>query len=957
MAGRADRKRNREKQIGWQRRLMLVLISFFLTFCILQTLLMVMRCAPYGNRTLATGDARIQYLDFFSYLKDVLAGKNSIGYTFTTTLGMNAIGLFSYYLSSPFNLFVLFFEKSQMNSFLNFIVTLKLATAAGTFSWFLQRRFEDHIPEWIMILLSAGYSLMQYNLTQCSNVMWLDGVYMLPLILLGVCRCVRSGRILGLSVSVGLAILFNWYSAGMDCLYAIVWFVFEYMLWRLDRREAAARIQKRRAARAAAAAGGDAGAEASAAAAAGREERKGIREKIADLAFFRYVRQVRGLWSEDRRAALGTALRPAVRLLTATVRFGFAMGVGVMISAALFLPTIAILRRGKGGAFYPEEYMVNRMRGNLLWFIRDYRIGEVSTVSTLALFCGSLALMGCLAFFTCRKYSAAKRVLGGLLLLFTLLTFYWQPLFYVFSLLKDVNSYWYRHGYIGSFAILFLAAAYFRARPRMEPSPAVASSFAPVIVTAAAAVLMVAQWALAPSGSSWMLVASVLCLLAVSVLWILPAVVTPARRRNMRRISTVALIAVSLLELTVNARVLLRRYSSESVEEYRTYSVGQQAQIAEIRARDTGFYRISQTSARYYDGNGMTACFNDSLAYNYPSVAYYTSTPEYDQMWFLDRMGYQEEGTCMNIVDTSIVSADAYLGVKYVLSEYPIKGLTRVPGLGVYNGKTVYENPFVLPLAFVYSGAEMPKHSYNDPFTYQNELFSVLADRYVTLYKPAEVARQQVSSTEAVWKLKAPAGNQSLYGNLKWKKFLNGTLTVDGTIRKGYARWLSPTVFYIPSKEGNSSFVTLETQETLDLDSEEFFTLDLDELAVVTRQIRDRKPSELTVENGHITCTAEAQEGERLMLTIPQSEGWTVRVNGRRVATGKFAYCMMTVPLDAGTNEVELTFGIPYLEKGLLASAAGILLLAAYELLRMWIERESARRRALAKRSDRKSSK
>ena len=67
--------------------------------------------APFGNNSLACMDATIQYLDFFAYLKDVLNGENSIAYTFGKTLGGNNIAVFTYYLSSPLNLLVLFFNE------------------------------------------------------------------------------------------------------------------------------------------------------------------------------------------------------------------------------------------------------------------------------------------------------------------------------------------------------------------------------------------------------------------------------------------------------------------------------------------------------------------------------------------------------------------------------------------------------------------------------------------------------------------------------------------------------------------------------------------------------------------------------------------------------------------------------------------------------------------------------
>ena len=167
---------------------------------------------PFGNKSLAIMDANIQYLDFFAYLRDVLTGKNSAFYTLSNLLGDDPIALISYYLLSPFNLLLLFFQKAQIPLFFNVITVLKWATAASTFAFFALKRFENKVNYYFVTIFSIGYAFMQYNIAQQSNTIWLDGVYMLPLIALGVFYTVNKGEIKLLSVTVGLTIMFNWYS-------------------------------------------------------------------------------------------------------------------------------------------------------------------------------------------------------------------------------------------------------------------------------------------------------------------------------------------------------------------------------------------------------------------------------------------------------------------------------------------------------------------------------------------------------------------------------------------------------------------------------------------------------------------------------------------------------------------------------------------------------------------------
>ncbi len=224
-------------KLKWNNsKFLLGIASFLLTIIAMFTLYFIKGCAPFGDSSMAVMDANIQYLDLFAYLKDVISGDNSIVYTLSKGLGGTSIGVFSYYLSSPFNILVVFFEKSDLTLFIDLIIALKLGTAALFMSVFLQERFQQQLRPLFVVLLSMSYALMQYSIAQSSNIMWLDGVYMLPLMLLGVYKIVKGEKAWFLFFSTGLAILFNWYSAGINCLYTAVWFCLEWLLFMPEHK-------------------------------------------------------------------------------------------------------------------------------------------------------------------------------------------------------------------------------------------------------------------------------------------------------------------------------------------------------------------------------------------------------------------------------------------------------------------------------------------------------------------------------------------------------------------------------------------------------------------------------------------------------------------------------------------------------------------------------------------------
>ena len=209
--------------------------SCILTFIILILVLAVARISPFGNNSIAIYDAEVQYLDFFGYLSNILHGKDSILFSNNLTLGDSGIGVFCYYLSSPINIIIALFSKENYIAFFTTIYIIKILMCSITFSYFLQKRFEGKIQNILVILLSLCYSLIQYNTAQALNIMWLDGVYMLPLMMLGVYYLVNNKKITLLSVSTGLSILFNWYTGGINCIFSVLYFLTEFSLYIIEK--------------------------------------------------------------------------------------------------------------------------------------------------------------------------------------------------------------------------------------------------------------------------------------------------------------------------------------------------------------------------------------------------------------------------------------------------------------------------------------------------------------------------------------------------------------------------------------------------------------------------------------------------------------------------------------------------------------------------------------------------
>ena len=80
----------------------------------------------------------------------------------------------------------------------------------------------------------------------------------------------------------------------------------------------------------------------------------------------------------------------------------------------------------------------------------------------------------------------------------------------------------------------------------------------------------------------------------------------------------------------------------------------------------------------------------------------------------------------------------------------------------------------------------------------------------------------------------------------------------------------------------------------------------------------------------HMIISATAESDKYLYVAIPYSEGWKAKVDGKPVQIIKANIAFMAIPVTKGTHEIEMTYRTPNLTKGLVVSAAGIMLYIGY---------------------------
>ncbi|GAB9260365.1 YfhO family protein [Ligilactobacillus animalis] len=677
--------------------------------------------------------------------------------------------------------------------------------------------------------------------------MWLDGVYLLPLSLLGVYLVTqqRSRGLYLLALSIGFGLIVNWYVGAINCLFSFGWLILEICL----------------------------------------------AENI-------------------------TLKKTGWSILS----YAWAMIIGIMISAVTFLPTVSSMgQQSRSGLDW--SLMTNTFRGNILSVIPSYTLGATSSPTNVSLFCGSLVLLGAVSLFFSSGFKTKEKLVLGIFLIISLLMYYWQPLFMLFSLLKDATSYWYRYSYVGSMFLVFMASLFFEKwsnEPQNNIVPLLKAtvSIAGISLVAWYFLLKVSEIRWVQSGIFLGMIVFILCL--VSAL-------------HLQRYKKYVVVSLCLLvgsELSYNTYLLIMNMFSE-VKVYQNYVKQQDRQITALKKYDAGYYRISQTKVKGEEDNiNITANYNEAYGFNYWSIASYISSPSGTQLKLLSDLGYRTEGDRISIVNTSILPTDSFLGVKYILSPYPIKGLEKIT-LQKANEKDVYKNPYALPLGFIVHDIAERSNGLN-VFDYENEVYAQAAAIPTKIFKP--LAYEKVATKGGMrYKFKIPTGNYSVYGSLPWKWSVDGTkLDLNGKMQQVYSTWLSPSVFYVPTTDEDSGYIELQTNDQNAFNELQLYLLDLDQLAKVTNELKEQSVDvKLNVENGKANFTVDNKQNKRyLQTTIPYESGWVVKLNGKEIMPKLLDNTLMALPLEKGKNNITMEYHVVHLKLGALLTLVGIILLS-----------------------------
>jgi len=211
-----------------------LLWCFFLPAFLTVVIYCCLQVWPVGKNSVLVLDLNAQYIYYFEQLRDILTSGESILYSFERALGGEFLGIFAYYLSSPFSVLVALFPKRMITEAMYLILVLKCGFCGLTFGYYLTKK--DLLRPPYRVALSVMYALSSYAVVMQHNVMWTDNLIAFPLLMLGIDGLICRGKYKLYVLSLVYAMMSNFYIGYMACLFVLIWFFIRYFMFAPDER-------------------------------------------------------------------------------------------------------------------------------------------------------------------------------------------------------------------------------------------------------------------------------------------------------------------------------------------------------------------------------------------------------------------------------------------------------------------------------------------------------------------------------------------------------------------------------------------------------------------------------------------------------------------------------------------------------------------------------------------------
>ena len=216
------------------RMMYLLLFLFCLGFYIVN--MIINRQYPFGNRSFLYQDAYDQYTGMLQIFLEWLHSGEKNTFLWDRGLGMDMLLNMFYYCMSPFNIIAVICGSGHVELAMVIMIVTKASLLAPAGLYFFSHtelnRYADERTDhgWqtvVRLVLSLSYALCGFVLVYEHNVIWLDGLILVPFLAIAVERMAAGKGKIVYTVLLAVGSIVNFYFAFYLCLFIGLYFLLQ----------------------------------------------------------------------------------------------------------------------------------------------------------------------------------------------------------------------------------------------------------------------------------------------------------------------------------------------------------------------------------------------------------------------------------------------------------------------------------------------------------------------------------------------------------------------------------------------------------------------------------------------------------------------------------------------------------------------------------------------------------
>ncbi len=633
----------------------------------------------------------------------------------------------------------------------------------------------------------------------------------------------------------------------------------------------------------------------------------------------------------------------------------------ILMSCFMILPVYKSLSNGKFEFSDPDYSLAENFNiADIFIKLFPTEYDTVRMEGMPILYCGTLALVCAIMYFTCRSFKARERISGAVFIGFMVLCMYIRPVDMMWHGGQMPNWLPYRYSFMVSFLLIVFGAQAF---DKLNKVPGKSFGKAFVILLA---MLLYAD--LADDGEHYDQVLTVgIPLVILAIVLILTWVY---RRKMASKVLCISLVSFVCAEAGLNTAQSLYRMHDDIVfstrESYR-WDIPLTREVTEqIHESDPDFYRMEKTFHR---------CVNDPIALRMYGMSHSSSTLNARTIELLKSLGFAGREHYTRY-DGATMFTDDVFGVRYIFAtDKKTVPYTETVPVETDTAIKVYKNTDDLGIAYLADkniiGYDINEYS---PFQAQNKLALMLTGKKGgAIFKAIDDVTFDSdnirigSTTDAHYSYRksnadadawisytvTASADGPVYMYLPTKYERETQLFVNEVYRGNYFLYENYSIEYLGTyKKGDQFRVKLKLlDDVVYFTNAWFYYIDEAALDKFNSTIQNlNADTELTRTGG---CTLElkvsAAEDCALFTTIPAEEGWTATIDGEYVSLKTtLSDSLLCLSVPEGEHTIVLDFYPAGLSTGLILTGVGMAGLAVMLLVTDWIRRTDEQRRKKA---------